>query len=97
MKDLNHVFVKEIANNNRFFGISISYFINSNKNDDFEKLTLFITLAKKYNVKIFISSFAKRPYDLQSKMSINNFAKVFSLSNKLHYLNKLNLTLLNTN
>ena len=93
MKDLNHVFVKEIANNNRFFGISISYFINSNKNDDFEKLTLFMSLANKYNVKLFVSSFAKKPYDLQSKKSINNFTKSFGISNKLHYLNKVNLTL----
>jgi RNase P/RNase MRP subunit p30 len=75
LKNVNQVFFKQIKN--KPFGISFSYLINNSYKDDiFEKYKYLITLGQKYNVKLFISSFAKTPFELRSK---NELSAIFSL------------------
>ena len=82
MKEFTQVFIKDIVNNDKFIGVSCSYFLNSTKNDDFEKLTYFFTLINKYNVNIFLGSFAKKPFDLRPLSHLVLFVKKFRFLDK---------------
>lgn len=79
-ENFNHVFVKSLKENNKTIGIKYD-FLKKNYYD-LSKYLLFLRLCEKYDVDLFIGSFAKSPYELKQKKLLYSLFNIIIRDNK---------------
>lgn len=80
IKDITQVHMKEYRDKNKILGISFNSIFTKKDNDLIEKLTFIIKLAQKYNVDVFIASFAQSPFFLRSNNELKSFARILKMN-----------------
>ena len=84
LKSINQVIIKEIKEKGLCFGLSFSQILKSKHNPlAIEQLKFIITLCSKYDVNLFVASFARTPYQLKSRKQLESVLLTLGLNKKM--------------
>lgn len=76
---INQVIAKELKNKEKLVGISFNSLL---KTKQLEKTRFIVELFEKYNVDLFIASFATSPYELRNMLELKAFSGLLKMNTK---------------
>ena len=83
LKSINQVIIKELKEKQICLGVSIHHMLNSRNNPEIiEQVSFIFKLCKKYDLDLFVASFARSPYQLRSMAQLESVLKTIGLNNK---------------
>ena len=79
--DINHVVFKELHDKDKLLGISFNDVLRSRISID--ELRFLVRMAFKYDVKIFVASFAHTPEELRAKRELQAFCSLIGMDTEM--------------